>query len=341
MDTLSLSKKLLDVIGHTIEKEGGSLVHDEAYWDSVLDRCVEQGIQGLTAEAARLQSDIPEQVLMDWDATLWKMEMDHDEHAARLEELISGLEAAGRRVTLLKGHSVSCFWPNAALRPQGDIDLWLDDSDAGDVYFKSSGIEVKAAGKHTHFLYKGITVENHHLLLGTSESDNKIAARIDACHPGEGHSLTPTASYLFLMAHLGRHFLSYESINLRQLLDLVFMVEACRDRIDCQYLSSALRESGLDRFNDLVIAVLEQCLDIDFPDLFATGNRFTAREKERVFRDILSSKKQLPTGRVKALAERCRRFLAQNWKYAYHPDSLAMHLINPSIITGEKLPKIV
>ena len=80
---------------------------------------------------------------------------------------------------LLKGHGLSLNYPKPALRPSGDIDVYLFGKwkEADQAIHKEKGIEVSSEHEHhTTFDWEEISVENHYdfVITLTRRSNRKL-----------------------------------------------------------------------------------------------------------------------------------------------------------------------
>jgi hypothetical protein len=106
----------------------------------------------------------------------------------------------------------------------------------GDKVVVEIGGKMKEAGyKHSHLLYRGLTIENHQFI--TSFDNSKLGIRTEQLLQSlikEGYTpigdtklLNPCAEFnaLFLIKHAQRHFIK-EGIRIRYLLDWALFLKA-------------------------------------------------------------------------------------------------------------------
>lgn len=340
--------------GNILKMVSTGVPEGDDYWDKVLDRAAYHGVPGPALDAVKdLMSeddslDIPEQVLLDWEGTMIKMEIEWTDGLRKTCALIGKIESEGIEVRLLKGYGMAKYWPKPNQRPIGDIDLWTSEPAATDIFLRDNlGLKVTDTDmrcKHSHSKYKGIPVENHHSLFGDSPVEKALAASIIDMKPFEGDAggtdygfctLPPTANYIFLLRHLAKHFLSYESVILRQIVDFGLFTCAEMPRIDTAKIKRILSHNGMSRINDIFVRLASDVTGEDLTTMLIDPVRNeTERDSERLLKEILNQKQTMPEdSTLRRLAFRARNFISQSWKYKYVPDSLVNHILHPSILS--------
>lgn len=219
-------------------------------WKSCYQLAVKHGVMavawdGLQLLPAGLQPSRP--IKLSWAVAVRNYEERYERYCNTAAELSSLYAGHGIAMVQLKGVGLSSYYPVPSHREGGDIDIYtysadpstLSDSEANslaDKLMKNMGIEVNDANsKHSNFVYRGISIENHKTFLdiGTNPGAvpmNDLLLKIIDPHEtslcdGRYTIKTPSASFnaLFLSYHAGQHYCS--GLRLHHLFDWACMLE--------------------------------------------------------------------------------------------------------------------
>ena len=182
---------------------------------------------------------------------------------AKLSDLVGKinglLKQRGVKCMLLKGLSLSQYYPDPQLRKFVDVDLYAPGAEKDvDDAFAAKGIDVNTDFyRHSHMTVAGVLIENHHCLLDVR--GRKLMAELDADLKAmalehlsklDGPGLYyPDArfSLIFNLHHAMSHFI-YEGISFKFLVDWIFFLRRCKDPLTVNQIASDLREHGLMKF---------------------------------------------------------------------------------------------
>ena len=333
MDSLILQLVRLG-IGH-----GSGPVPPTIDWEKIHAQASEQGVtaivwdavlklydQGLLTDGRHLEVLLKKQ----WIGTVLQgYEQKYEDYRKAIGKLASFYNRHGFRLMVLKGYGLSLNYPVPEHRPCGDIDIWAfgkyQEADA--IVEKELGIPIdKTHHHHTVFTFRGYSVENHYDFVNvhghrSSAKIEKIFKQLAESDEyftvidGEKVYLpSPDLHALFLLRHTMSHFAS-TSMSLRQILDWGFFVEKNTDSIHWDWLQDMLEQFHMTDFFRCLNAICVDGLGFDrsifpamlcFPDL-----------KERVLADTLSPEfnESVPSGRLKLVLFKYRRWRANNWKH--------------------------
>lgn len=308
-------------------------------WEKIHAQASEQGVtaivwdavlklydQGLLTDGRHLEVLLKKQ----WIGTVLQgYEQKYEDYRKAIGKLAYFYNHHRFRLMVLKGYGLSLNYPVPEHRPCGDIDIWAfgkyQEADA--IVEKELGIPIdKTHHHHTVFTFRGYSVENHydfvnvhgHRSSAKIEKIFKQLAESDECFTvidGEKVYLpSPDLHALFLLRHTMSHFAS-TSMSLRQILDWGFFVEKNTDSIHWDWLQDMLEQFHMTDFFRCLNAICVDDLGFDrsifpamlcFPDL-----------KERVLADTLSPEfnESVPSGRLKLVLFKYRRWRANNWKH--------------------------
>lgn len=138
----------------------------EEDWRRCFDLALQQNVLAMTFPA---MSSLPKEFRPSF--TLWSKWMAYTQSVAEqsqykrqvVEKIGSWLAKDGLTTTILKGFSLSTFYPNPNLREFSDIDIFSGENyDAVNVCFAKHGVKVdKVDGHHAYLKVDGISVEHH------------------------------------------------------------------------------------------------------------------------------------------------------------------------------------
>lgn len=248
-----------------------------------------------------------------------------------IEKLAKFYSEHGIKMMLLKGYSLSLYYPTPEHRECGDIDIWLygEQQKADKLLNELKGVEIdEDKHHHTTFVIDGIMVENHYDFLNvhahTSNKDiEKELQRLSKENAGieyrigDSVVMLPPANLnaLFLLRHTAAHFAAVE-IGLRHIIDWTLFVKNNYADIDWSWLYGIAKRHNMEKFLN--------CLNAISIDYFGLDSKMLPEFKrdpkleERVFNDIISpefTEKMPSKGIIRRLLFRYRRWWANRWKH--------------------------
>ncbi len=197
--------------------------------------------------------------------------------AADLQQILELFEQHGVRAVVLKGLVLGeRVYPQAMLRPAGDLDLLVDASDLSLARraLATAGYSTRVWQPHQtpprHAVMldhaNGGSVDLHHIAsdgFGTTMAAGELIARsVPYRTEGGGRAwvLSPEDELLYLAVHAARH----RSIRLGWLVDLRFFIERHPD-LSWHAIGARARACGVRRAAAVTRAVLERRLRLHLP----------------------------------------------------------------------------
>ena len=240
------------------------------------------------AESGYLTDEqLPDRKLkLQWAFSVEQIEKRYRKQEARARELAAGFEEQGIRVHVLKGLSISDYYPRPEHRECGDLDcfLTLDPAkshlhpegayEAGNLAAEAMGARVKRDYyKHSHIHFKGLMVENHQFCTAIRGREERKAFEKhlqDLLHRSEPHYINgsklirPSADFnaLFLTVHSFQHFLS-EGIKLRHVLDWALLLKAEQEQIDWKEFYAWCDRMHFTKFVHALTAIAVEYLGLE------------------------------------------------------------------------------
>ena len=231
---------------------------------------------------------------------------------------------------VLKEYGLSMDWPIPNHRAIGDLDIYNFGKwkEADGFIAEQLGIKIDEGHEHhTVFYFHGVAVENHYDFINTKAHRDapKIEAHLKTLAEKDFREIEiegikiylPSADFnaIFLMRHMGQHFAG-EYLNLRQILDWGFFIQAHHEEIDWNYIIGFLKDMGIYTFFNQINAICVDYLGFSEKD-FPTIRRNQELEK-RILMDILSPEfdEKKPNGSLFTVVWfKLRRWWANKWKH--------------------------
>ncbi len=167
------------------------------------------------------------------------------------------LEKAGIWYLPLKGIILGAYYPRSAMREMSDNDILCDPDRMDDLkeIMERHGYKCDHFGKYNHDVYSKpptLEFELHHSLFADDYSPKvysyflNIKDRLIRKSDFE-YSMTDEDFYLFLLAHMHKHFINCGT-GIRSLADLYVYLRRDGDSLDRAYIDPVLEKLGLADF---------------------------------------------------------------------------------------------
>ncbi len=313
-------------------------------WQELLQLATTHGVKFIAYEGLdRLPAECRPQSRfhLNWYMSVVQAEHRRKHYIKVLDSLLKDLYGLGvERALILKGLTVSQYYPVPARRECGDIDLFLfENKELCDNIMRGRGIEVNTKSqKDSAFVIEGVYVENHSSLFDQDMAFEREATMYDRAQSifyemfrGDGleefelqdikvSQLTPQCSALYQILHLFRHTTCL-ILALRQFCDFSVLFTKYRETIDIEELRAQLKELNLEFFVESVEEFCKQHFGYQ-PYIIASTSGSIEKGVE-FFSEILSlfnsPKRYIIPGR-KALVHKYKRY--RSYKLFFPPTSL-------------------
>lgn len=286
------------------------------------------GLQSLY-EFRRLEPETfaDKQLRLQMYAQTIAIEQQYKQYCNKMSNLLFFYQQHGIKTMLLKGYGLSLCYPKPNHRPPGDVDVYHFGSggEADECLKKVLNMTIKQnEDKHSTFLYKGLSVENHavfvndechpslHSLEMFFEKDAKNAVQCSIKHEKGENILafipSVNTNALFIPLHLAEHFVHGEA-SLRQICDWYCFVKSYHSEIDWQIVEEKSKEAGFFQFLCILNAILIDYFGAEtawFPQW-----NYDIVLKEKVFKEILSTNQPINI----SLWGKIQRFFTATWKF--------------------------
>ena len=246
--------------------------------------------------------------------------------SATLTRVWTAFEEAKIRAVLMKGAGLAALYPQAQMRPWGDIDVYVGPQQ----YHPACAVmretfpgalkfdEELDHYKHYNLIADGISIEVHRVTIGLQHPmDERRYAQIESKGMTDTDVLEinglqvrvpePTFNALFVFMHAWEHMMT-SGANMRQLCDLALLLHHYADRIDVPRLKSYLESLHLLEVWQVFIQILVNGLGLS-PSCVLVPSEECGARAERLLKDLLDGKLVQPKPSGKAPKNKIARKL--------------------------------
>ena len=264
-------------------------------------------------------------IALSWTLSAERTRYHYAHQAQVLESIDQKAQAEGIPYILLKGMSLSRYYPRPDSRPCGDIDICFPHHyQQGNALLGSPNAPTE--GKHSEIVVDGVTVENHRQLLDLNYRSQKKAEEyiwksID--NASSDHFLPPMADMVYLLMHTICHLTAKFKLPLRNIIDWGMFLRANRDTLKPAECNKLLRQLGMtDAFNMLT----QLSSEFIGADLSMFISRPLPKKDITRMRELILTKKYLePVPKnlpvLKYFLAKIKRHWQRRWLYRYLPST--------------------
>lgn len=271
-----IENALLNLLKKSIDKDSidykENLPLSLEEWDNLFDIAASHGVTGILYNiVSSLESNFkpPIDTLIEVYGETQNIKTKYDNIRTVANKYSSALSQKGVKFYVLKGISFSSYYDDPSLRPSGDCDCYLLNSE-NDSAFEIGNETAKELGalvdfgtyKHSHIRLDGVMIENHHYITefnNTSKGIRNERILQKLILEGEDSVLEETTMYkpsgefnaVFLVFHALNDFLA-GGITLRMIYDWAILIKKEQNIIDWQKVNQILTTLEIKRFADVL-----------------------------------------------------------------------------------------
>lgn len=299
-------------------------------WQALYKMSAKQGVLAIVYDVISqlpTEAQPPRNLRLQWAGSVLLREKRYDVQFAGAKSLGEYWHGAGISTVVIKGFSLSKYYPIPHHRECGDFDCFLLDGryEDGNVLAEQLGATVNREWyKHSQIYYRGMVTENHNLLVATRKGKDvkELNAtlidmlRTDLIPIENTNLLLPPTSFtaLFVTYHSFSHFLS-EGITLRHLCDWACFMRVEQDSFDWETFYKLCKRHKFDRFVDISNEIITKYLGVELHNqAIVCENPYTYKLLEDVFIEdakIYSSGKGRWHNRFKLI----KNMFTYSWKH--------------------------
>ena len=308
---------------------GCSITSDE--WRALYRLSMVHGVTAVMFDFVRQlpKSEAPNiALLMEWLSAATAVEQTMRRMQITAEEFAEEMKKRDIPVVVLKGMAFAQFYPNPLFRECGDLDCYMmGKKEEGDLAAVELGGKVEEAGyKHSHLIYKGLTIENHRFFTDFDNTPTGILTEQalgelmleEHTYLGNSKLRCPSANFnaLFLLKHAQGHFID-EGIRMRHVLDWALFLRKKQEEVDWSKVLPMLEVTHTAQFAGVMTAIAVRYLRIEVHDkeLSALASNPEQKMVDAVLADIMGEQ---PAIYVKGLWHKTKRILRRfrrMWKF--------------------------
>lgn len=266
----------------------------------------------------------PKDVILRWypHSHTIERQMHHIEYlSVEFAELMAQYDVP---VAVLKGIAYASYYPTPHHRESGDLDCYLmGKADLGDKLITKIGGRIEEAGyKHSHLMYKGLTIENHRYL--TNFDNTRLGIKFERLLQkyiqngltpiGNTKLLNPCADFnaLFLLKHAQRHFRQEDGIRIRHLLDWAFFLRAESENVHWDEIIPIMRECRMLNFAKAITTICRERFGLDV-NIKGLDEKY--QQSDILLYDIINHHPEPPYNNIFKRTMKVLRRFVHMWKF--------------------------
>ena len=267
-------KALLFLLGYELFQRDLEVNSSAVDWTAVLAEGDKHAVTALLYPGMRQLNGVPQDALAKARSAAITATIASEHMLNNQQEILDLLEAHRIPCAVLKGTSVSCFYPHPELRTPGDIDILTGEKgiEQAREYLTAAGLAFDHETEmHQAFYGLGALVEIHRTASVFPELPKGeyaaafMGGALEHLHKEKlGDIAFPCLNFPYqmisLLAHIERHMRS-AGIGLRQICDWAVTIHAHREDLGEEELS-LLEQCGLLHFAKIVTGMCEKYLGL-------------------------------------------------------------------------------
>lgn len=275
-------KQFIDILSAGIRGKSADKVYDKVEWDEVIDLADKHKVEGiiyLALRKSKLISNIGEEKISLLKQKAAITGITQSRHISGLSTVLNKINERNIPVIVLKGLVVREFYPQPDQRSMNDADILVHEGDVekvkqllidmGYVYLEDHKASHHIALVHHKYPF----IELHWNLFKRDGFSNELEhyerliwRRAIKVNVGEAEVLS--LSYEDLALHLCMHMaahLAATGFGVRQLCDLVLLVEHKGDEIDWNSFIMKARMYGFEKIGKIIFLLCNKLFNMEAP----------------------------------------------------------------------------
>lgn len=299
-------EQIIYMLSAAVRKNYVNFKSDEKInWNEVIEEAEAHKVTSLIyssinrAEVLNIMDEINLNILKK---KVFKSSITQSSHIKNVASILEEFNNAGIPIIVLKGLVVRDYYPIPDLRTMCDADVLVHENDLEKVssLMISLGFnQIKEKDDHgAHIVfYRGSTIFEVHWTLINDRFfkgdksfedriwDNTIEVKVGGV---KALSLSLDDLAVHLCTHMAVH-LAYSGFGVRQLTDLVVLVEKKGSEIDWTSFVSKAKESGVYKFSMAIFTICNKLFDMEIPEAIKKEKKLKDKYINQLIEDIFAS----------------------------------------------------
>lgn len=265
----------IKLVGSVLGKTAAPPVPAGLDWYSLKSVTEKHCISNITAYAIeKIDSQIPQDIKKYYSEIILQSLAKEAQTDVEISILTSSFESAEIPYMVLKGYIIKNLYPQANMRSMGDVDILVGENiEKAKNVMEKCGFRLKGRENlHDHYTKRpALNVELHRSLVDEElkEMYSYFGVGFERARPinncGYGYELSKEDFYIFLIAHIAKHF-NRCGTGIRSVADVWVYNNAYDNILDRAYLNCEFQKLGLLKFCSKIeeLASLWFCENADF-----------------------------------------------------------------------------
>lgn len=247
-------------------------------WEKIIEESKEHKVEALSYSAIGRDTmkSIDKELLRIWKKDTFISGVSQLRHINNVSEFLGEFNKQNIPVIVLKGLVIRDLYPKPELRTMCDADILVHKKDLDTVkkLLLSLGYtETVTSDKDLCFIRGNTYVEVHWTIANDKSFDNvdlfekQMWENVVQIKIGDSYALSMSDEDLLvhMCMHMASH-IKYMGFGIRQLCDLVLMVEKRGDIIDWDSFIAKLHQLGIYKFATTIFIICNKLFDMEIPD---------------------------------------------------------------------------
>lgn len=291
--------KLLNAAIHNTKVEFN--INEDIHWDDIMKESTEHKVESLVYSAIGKNSikSIDNELINLWKKKTFISGVGQLRHIKNVSEFLSEFNKENIPVIVLKGLVIRNLYPKSELRTMCDADIWVQKENLQKVkqlLLNLGYTETVTSDKDWCFI-RGNTYVEVHWSIANEKSfynvelfekniwENAVEVKL-----GDSYALSMCDEDLMvhICMHMAAH-IKYMGFGIRQLCDLVLMVEKRGHIIDWDSFIFKLNQLGIYKFTTTIFTICNKLFDMKIPNKMESLNKKSDKYVELLIEEIFAS----------------------------------------------------
>ena len=336
-----VQENIVEILKYSIHNKKIELNKKEnVLWHEVFEECKKHNIEALVYYGIHLNTlkNIDRDIIERWKKQTFMSNVYQINHINQISNILSILKDKDIPVIVLKGLVIRDLYPKSELRTMGDADILVHKKDIDKVINILNNLGYEEEDRHDphiEFMKNNSKIEVHWSLTnegmfnGMDEFNHEIWLNSIEVKIGDSAALSMCNEdlLLYLCIHMAKHF-KYSGFGIRQLCDVLCLVEKCGNSINWDSFMKKAKRSGIDKFSICIFSICNKLFEMSIPDeleyFYIEEDEYLDLIINNIFYNGVHGKKDKVESRVKMLSNNndiCKTNFLISFKNIYFPHS--------------------